>query len=501
MPRPSLAHVAAVAFFALVAFPRSAIPLIDGDVWWHIRAGAEVLSSGRIPDVDSWSIVSSGMPWTSQDWLSNVLLALVYGQEQTSEVGATLASLLYAAMVVAAFGLLWLALDVRGARGWLGRVVWLTAGLIVAGPTIGVRVQVIDLALAAATLLLLWGHMSDGRWRWLVGLPFIAVAWANLHAGWILLFLLGGAVVVGELVDRHWRVKSDASVPRLVIALAVAAVAIAINPNGLDLYRYPFDSASITALRDYLAEWSPPDIGSIVGQLFAGFLVIGVIPALVLRTRQMRTADVLILLGLTVMAATAARFLLFVPLAAAIVCVAFDGSLDRSGVGSGVGHHVRRMADPARNITLATANWVLIGLILVAAAAVTWVRVGPAAQREAVAAHMPVSAVAWLLDHPVGERPFNTYSWGGYLGLHRPGLPVFIDGRADIYGDAPIREYARTVQLEVEPASTFERYAIDHVLFNAGTDLANWLDGSPAWERVFIDDVAGVWVRVPPESP
>lgn len=27
------------ALFALVALPRSAIPLIDGDVYWHIRAG------------------------------------------------------------------------------------------------------------------------------------------------------------------------------------------------------------------------------------------------------------------------------------------------------------------------------------------------------------------------------------------------------------------------------------------------------------------------------
>ncbi|MBA2634197.1 MAG: hypothetical protein H0U86_14575, partial [Chloroflexi bacterium] len=193
MPRPSLAQVAMIAFFALVALPRASIPLIDGDVWWHIRAGSEVMASGRVASVDTWSIVGAGLPWTSQDWLSNVALAAIHGPNPSSEVGAMLASVAYAGAVLAALGLLWLALRVRGVRGWIGQIVWLAAGLTVAGPTIGVRVQVIDMTLAAATLLLLCGHLSDGRRRWLVGLPVVSVLWANLHAGWVLLFLLGGA--------------------------------------------------------------------------------------------------------------------------------------------------------------------------------------------------------------------------------------------------------------------------------------------------------------------
>ena len=64
--------IAVAAFFALVALPRPAISLIDGDVFWHIRAGEEILDSGSVSRVDTWSIVGKGMEWTSQDWLSNV---------------------------------------------------------------------------------------------------------------------------------------------------------------------------------------------------------------------------------------------------------------------------------------------------------------------------------------------------------------------------------------------------------------------------------------------
>ena len=41
------AAAAIVGFFAAAVLPRATWPLIDGDVWWHIRAGEEVLRIGR----------------------------------------------------------------------------------------------------------------------------------------------------------------------------------------------------------------------------------------------------------------------------------------------------------------------------------------------------------------------------------------------------------------------------------------------------------------------
>jgi hypothetical protein len=501
VPRPSIAHVAIAAFFALVVWPRASVPLIDGDVWWHIRAGLEVLETGRVPAQDSWSIVGAGLPWTSQDWLSNVVLAVLTGGDASGGVGATLASIVYALLVVLAMALLWRALSARGVRGWLGRIAWLSAGALAAGPTLGVRVQVVDLALGALTLLLLWSYLADRRRRWLVGLPLVAVAWANLHAGWVLLFLLGGAIVVGELVDRRLRPGLEGArldgrqIAELVIALVAAALAIAINPGGLGLYAYPIQTSLIAAHRDFLAEWSPPSLGSIVGQVFAAFVVLGVIPAVAFGWRRTRSADLLVLVGVTVMAASAARFLLVVPIAATVACLALTNGLSGTTFGGTVGRVADRMARPAPSAALGVLNTLLIVVIIAVGTGIVAARVQPGAQRQAIAEHMPVSAVDWMLRNTPGERPFNTYSWGGYLGLRRPSLPVYIDGRSDIYGDAPIREYARAVLLETDPAELFDRREIDHVLFNVGTPLAAWLDDSPQWERAYADELAGVWIR------
>jgi len=487
--------IAIGAFFALVALPRPAIPLIDGDVYWHIRAGETVLDTGAVPKVDTWSIVGEGMRWTSQDWLSNVLLALGW---RLGEIGPTVLSVGSALLVVGALALLWWAYGRRMPdAGWLGRIVWLAAGLIVAGPTLGVRVQVVDLTLGAAVILCLWSFQVDRHWRWLVALPLITFLWANLHAGWPLVFLLGGAVVVGELVDRaRGRLVPLPlrDVGRLAMGLAASVPTIAINPNGLDLYLYPLRTSAIAAHRDFVSEWQPPDPGTFIGQVFIVFTVVVALPAVWIGLRKLRTADLLTIAGLTLMIALGARFLLVAPLIAATAGLALEPALGRTALGRRFGPILRRLGTP-RRAPFSTINGALVAVMIAAGLIVTWARTAPSVQAEMIKDHMPVSAVDWIIENDPGDRPFNQYAWGGYLGLRVPENPIYIDGRSDIYGDAPIREFVDAVQLRIDPQAAFDKYKIDYVLYGVDQLLAEWLDNSSTWHRAYADELAGVWVR------
>jgi len=495
-----MAAIAMAAFVFMVALPRAAIPLIDGDVWWHIRAGEEILDAGRVATTDTWSIVGAGMPWISQDWLTNVVLALGY---RLGEIGPTVLSLLFSFLVVGALLLLWAGIGTRDDRiGWLSRIVWLTVGLTVAGPVVGVRVQVIDLLLAAASILVLWHYLRQPKPVILLWLPMIAVAWANLHAGWLLLFLLGGAIVVGEAVDRmlHRELRDRPltwrQLGRLGAALVVALGVISLNPNGPALYLYPFETASIAAHRNFLAEWSPPDLGSFPGQIFAGFVLAGVLPALALGVRRLPMADIFVLAGLTVMAASSARFLLVAgPIGAAIVALAIAPAISGSRIGRAMAPTLRRMSATPSSRPTAVVNLSLVAIIVVSGLAVTANRTSPVAQTQAIDEHMPVAAVDWILANDPGQRPFNTYSWGGYLGWRRPDTPVYIDGRSDIYGDQPIRSYADAISLRTDPQVLLDEHGVDHVLFNTDHPFASWLNRSPRWRLDYTDSQASVWIR------
>jgi hypothetical protein len=492
------ATAAVVGFFVAAVLPRATWPLIDGDVWWHIRQGEQVLRGGAVPRVDTWSIVGAGRAWTSQDWGANVILAIGNG---FGEWGHTGLSFLFGAFTVLAFWILWRATALRVPQiGWASRVVWLSLGLALAGPVMGVRVQVLDLLFATAVIWICWRYLVDPRRRWLIGLPLVTVVWANLHAGWLLVFLLGGAVLVGEVVDRllarhpdgeplTWRQLRD-----LGLALVLSAAALVINPNGVDLYAYPFYTFGITALSRYVMEWFPASLDTIFGQLLALFVVVAVVPTLVLGRRRIRMADALILVGLTAMAYQAIRFLLITgPIGAAIAAVVLSPIISQTRLGRSVSPTLQRLALP-RSGRLGTLNLALVGLLVALGLAVSLLRVSPPAQASEIARVLPAGAVAWLDEHEPGTRIFNRYEWGGYIGQHRPHQPIFMDGRADVYGDELLQMYVSIIGVRDDPQVIFDLYQIDYAVFPPDTPLADWFDASDRWERVYADATAAVWV-------
>ncbi|MGH2489644.1 MAG: hypothetical protein ACRDFR_08515, partial [Candidatus Limnocylindria bacterium] len=296
---------ALIAFFMAAVLPSATWPLIDGDVWWHLRAGEGILATGVVAREDSWSILGQGREWISQDWLANAVMAAVRGM---GPLGQTALSFLFGLVVVTAFAVLWQTVRIRNpAAGWASRMVWLTGGLILAAPILGVRVQVLDLLLSAIVAWLLARYVMDRRRRWLVGLPVVAAAWANLHAGWPMLFLLGGALLVGETIDRA---RNRPLTPEplnwtqlryLGLALVAAFGALALNPNGTALWAYPLNTVAIAVLGRHIVEWFPVTADSRLLGPYIGFVVVAVIPTLALGRRSLRLADALVVIGLTIM--------------------------------------------------------------------------------------------------------------------------------------------------------------------------------------------------------
>lgn len=496
-PRRGISPVGVLvaAFWAVAVLPATLLPMTDPDTFWHIRVGREIIERGSIPTVDTWSIVGAGRAWVSQDWLSNVAMAGAH------ELGPTAVSVAYGLMAAAAIAILWFAIRVRRPDiGPLPRVGWLIFGLVLAAPTLGARVQVVDLLLAAASIWILWSYLAWRRTRWLMALPPVAVLWVNLHAGFPLLFLFGGAIVVGEALDRLASRRAQGEPLtwmeqfRLLVALGASALALVLNPNGWAIYAYPFDTLQIGALSRFVGEWQPASLGAPSGQLLAAFVVVGVLPALALGWRTARSADVLILLGLVVMAVSAVRFLLVTgPIAATIVCVVISGPLAGTGIGTRLGRAASRLRHPvggARRIV----NAALVLAVVTLGVALVAVRIGPAGQVSAIADEYPVNAVRWLGSQPE-RRVFNRYEWGGYLGLELADRPIFIDGRADIYGDPLILEYVETISVNLNPQVTFDRYDIDAVLYPTQSVLGTWLDEQDGWTRSYEDDSAAVWTR------
>jgi hypothetical protein len=468
----------------LCVFVMAARPMTDPDFWWHLRTGQYIWETGSIPRHDIFSHTLPNQPWITHEWLAEVLLYAIYA---ISGQGALI--LFFAGVITVAFALVYL--QCRG-RPYLASfvVVW---GAIASAVTWGVRPQMISLLLSAIFLYLL--HLyCRGKARYIWSLPPLMVLWANMHGSFFLglvfpaTYILGSTIAnlvgLGEEARLDWR-----DIRRLTTVTVITAAAPALNPNGIRLLVYPFATLGSPAMQRYIVEWFSPDFHLAQFQPFA-LLILALLASFALSRRAPSPTELIFMLGFGYASLRSARFMPFFVLT--VTPVLSDQLLHiwRQTEWS-TRYGARRHRPSAASVAV---NWALLGLLLVTGAArVGYTLAGNAeAQRDA----FPVAAADFLDQSQITGNMYNLYHWGGYL-LWRmyPERLVFIDGRADVYGEKLIDEYLQVYQLRETWQNPLNTYHVTIVIIDNGSPLSTMLDQRGDWRRVYADDQAAVFAR------
>ena len=83
-----------------------------------------------------------------------------------------------------------------------------------------------------------------------------------------------------------------------------------------------------------------------------------------------------------------------------------------------------------------------------------------------------------------GVPVFNDALFGGYLIFYVPGLRIFIDDRAEVYGPF-LLEYDRARQADPARIESWRgRYGFRHALVEADSELDHYLSRSAAWKSL-----------------
>jgi hypothetical protein len=135
-------------------------------------------------------------------------------------------------------------------------------------------------------------------------------------------------------------------------------------------------------------------------------------------------------------------------------------------------------------------------VILMAGLAIAkWTMVARA-QAEQVSGLFPEAAVASLAATPDSTRIFAYYDWGGYaIWKLYPRYQVFIDGRADLYGEMLLKQFETAVSLRNGWREILDRWGVNTVLLPANCALAQALMIDPEWRPSFNDSKAIILVR------
>jgi hypothetical protein len=105
----------------------------------------------------------------------------------------------------------------------------------------------------------------------------------------------------------------------------------------------------------------------------------------------------------------------------------------------------------------------------------------------------PIAAVEYIKAHPAAGNLFHEYLWGGYL-IWKD-VPVFIDGRGDIYDHSgAFADYMAAINVK-DPLAVLEKYKIERALLSPDTALAYVLSHNPDWEVERADNVSILFRR------
>ena len=457
--------LAAIALFLFTLAAFSPQVLGDGDTWSHVATGEWIIAHGAAPRADPFSHSMPGAPWTAHEWLSEVLLALALRVGGWSGVvlltGAAAAA---AALIVG----LSAARELRGAP----LIAVVAIGLSLVTANLLARPHVLALPLAAAWSAGLIAARARGRAPPL-GLAALMTAWVNMHGGFIFGLLLIGPFALEAVTEAPVGARLLAARAWATFALAALAVAL-INPYGIDAFLLPFRLMSVENL-SRISEWRPQDFSHIGTMELALLTLLGLT---LIRPFSMPPIRAALLIALVAMALQHSRhqvllgilapMLLARPIAAAI------------GMGS-AGEEGRRIARIALTATVAAAL-AIGGARLIA----------PIERTDGASA--PISALRAVPPELRAKPVLNDYAFGGYLIFEH--VRPFIDGRAELYGDAMMSLYGRLqAGDEADVESALKRYGIAWTIFAPDSRMVAILDRKPGWRRLYADATAVVHVR------
>jgi len=187
------------------------------------------------------------------------------------------------------------------------------------------------------------GRIRTGPWLWF--LPLLMLLWVNLHAGFLVAFVLlgiywlstmwlGFTTASNKLEDILEKRRAGKRARDLALVTVLAAMATFVNPYGFRLHAHIYRYLSNRFLMDHIDEFQSPNFHGVAQKCFAVLLLITLLTAAA-KTRKLTMIEGLVVLFAVYSGLYAARnipvaSLLLVLVVGPLLSAAMKRSVERS---------------------------------------------------------------------------------------------------------------------------------------------------------------------------
>lgn len=445
------------------------------DYWFYVRIGKDVLQTGIISRVDTFSYTYPGRPIFYQPWLSAVIFWWVH-----SLGGATLTFLLRGICIAFAYGLVWALMRHVGTGTKLATLLTILLGLS-SSMNWSMRPQILAYPLFALMLWILW-HWQNGRPKFMWTLPLATLFWANLHGSFILAFVLMGSALLFGAGDRK----------KLVLWVVLSLFATLLNPRGIFVWQFVSDMLSSPSDQLFATEWRPPVNAGWQMNIFFGWLLL-FIPLVALSSRRLSILEWVWFLGFGWLALSGLRYVIWFMFIMAVLSGALLAELSKS---------FQRVpavekSNPKFNYALSAFIFIL-PLMMLPGLRESWWKDSPPPYNEATT---PITATKWLAAHPDLAGPlFDEYTFGSYLTFALPSRLLWIDNRFNAYPPEHWKKYQTISSAQYPWESLLDQDKVNLLMLSLTSQkiLVQAVEDSDQWCEQYRDKTAVIFSRCEP---
>ncbi len=482
----TIEHVWAAVILAGIFIFNNSHPIRLYDFWLAIAQGREMIVSGAIPNTDVFSFSHYGAPFLSSSayWLADIFWYFVYVFG-----GSKFVIFINTVIIVSAYAILLMV-------GWRasGQLRYAALGVVFAA-ALGfndwnVRPQVFSYLFGALILWITSEYEATQRKGLFFYIPLVILFWVNTHPSYPIGLIIIGGWAVSNL-QKAFLVRSRKIMFPSAVVLGASVLACFITPHGMDNVRMVFTLVG-SPIQSHITEWAPPSFDTLGGSLFF-FGLLGVSLLMGFSSKRISVVSALYFLAFAYFGLNYIRSSVWFGLVMAPFVSMWLSEL-------------MPLQHSIQNVRSRFINRLLVGLVFaLALISLPWFK--PFYEKSLssdkagdLSREIPVAAVQYLLDNHLPANIFHEMGFGSYLmWAAYPKYQVFIDPRFDIklYPISFWNEYDAINRGDNGWENSLAKYDIATLMLSPKfqADLISAVEKSSAWEKLYEDEVAIIWVK------
>lgn len=424
------ALAAAIVVVVLLTF----VPEGSNDYWLQVKVGGMIWNDGELPRSVLFTFTEArDFPFHAHEWLPSVvfyLLDVSLGHERLIWVNGALG--------VAIFGLCY-----RLAHRLTSSLPLSLLLALVTMTAVNYRHFLRPEIFACLFVLVLFNLLAEyqltRRHQFLFWLVPLSLIWANTHGSFPIALVIMACVAAGEGVDAalaeqgaSYRARARAAVLAArpyAICCGAMVLAMMVNPYGYRLFVFAWEFAQFEVTRASIVEWqstfSPLFVRMRGFWAYVGLLALCV-TVIIVRRKNMRAADILLLLAFGYLSTDRQRYIVWFALVSLYV--------------------LARVMGPLTLAPLAARRLLVLVLVLALAGTGMLLRFGNLQGQYPYSApgrKVTPELIAYVDSQGLRGNVFNSFDLGAELIYHfYPRLRPTIDSRIDAYGQTYYRYFS-----------------------------------------------------------